>query len=95
MNSFESLFNDIIFKVNQNIDNKLNGKFMSFLERILISLSLGVLGLIIGFLLGMVGVTDIGGYPTPYTLGAVLALIGLFWGKHLFDLLDIFDWFSS
>ncbi len=68
---------------------------MPLLERIFVSLVLGIIGIAIGFLLGMAGITEIAGFPSTYILGISFALIGLFWGTSVFEWIDIFDWFSS
>lgn len=71
------------------------GDLMPLLERVFLSLVLGAIGLGIGFLLGMAGVTLLAGYPTPYVLGISFALVGLLFGTSAFNWFDIFDWFSS
>lgn len=68
---------------------------MPFIERIFVSLVLGVIGIVIGLLLGATGIPLIMGYPSSYVLGISFALVGLLWGTSILDWVDIFDWFSS
>lgn len=65
------------------------------MERVVLALFWGVVGLVVGLLVKFIGITEIAGFPAPYFLGVAFAISGLLFGKLIFDGFDFYDWFSS